>query len=192
MTIFLLFVLIIGIVCLLLFTEAGKSLHKQVKDYNAAKAVKMKEARDNWQNKIYQLEDSRDPQTARNLLEDFKKLFEELKLRPALLGKSGIIERQDIQKAIQLIASICIREPDVIDYITGQMKNYKYIRFMSSSKLEPYHLALKVLEEHPTETRAKQFVLEVGRWNFGNLRKNGATTYDEQAIHNDIKVREKV
>jgi hypothetical protein len=193
MTIFLLLVLIIGIVCFLLFTEAGKSLLKQLQDYNAAKALKMKEARDNWQNKIYQLEDSRDPQTARSLLEDLKKLFQELDLRPTLLGKSGIIERQDIQKAIQLIASICIRETDVIDDITSQMKKYKYMGFMSRSKLEPYHLALRVLDEHPTEPRAKQFVLEVGRWNFGALRKgNAATTYDEQAIANDIKVRERV
>ncbi|MGH7195092.1 MAG: hypothetical protein ACREJM_16385, partial [Candidatus Saccharimonadales bacterium] len=50
-----------------------------------------------------------------------------------------------------------------------------------------YDAALRILENHPGESCCKQLVLEVGRWHLGRGRPNGApTTYDEQALLNDI------
>jgi hypothetical protein len=183
MAVFLLLVLIVGIIYFLFFTEPGKAFLKQIQDSNAARAAQNKAIKDTWQAKILQLEDSRDPQTARELLEEFK----------GVSYPGAVLGRDTCQKTIRIISSICIREPDVIDYITSQITKNKYISFLSAPKVEPYNLALRVLDENPKEPRAKKFVLEVGRWNFGKLREvKAATIYDEQSIHNDIKVREQI
>ncbi len=55
---------------------------------------------------------------------------------------------------------------------------------------EVYDLALKILEKYPKEPRAKTLVLEIGRWHFGKLRSGVPTIYDEQAMQNDIMVRQ--
>ena len=53
-----------------------------------------------------------------------------------------------------------------------------------------YNTALGILARHPEELSLKQYVLDVGRWYFSILRPDGMiTTYDEQAIQNDIIVR---
>lgn len=53
-----------------------------------------------------------------------------------------------------------------------------------------YDKALHILESNPTNSTAKQFVLNVGRWHFSKSRKDGCVTiYDEQRIQNDILAR---
>lgn len=53
-----------------------------------------------------------------------------------------------------------------------------------------YSHALEILEKNPTQKQLKIFSLEVGRWHYGKVRKDGKVTiYDEQATQNDINVR---
>lgn len=55
-----------------------------------------------------------------------------------------------------------------------------------------YDTALELLELNSHVVGLKQFVLDVGRWHYSNLRKDGKLTiYDEQAIQNDILARSK-
>lgn len=53
-----------------------------------------------------------------------------------------------------------------------------------------YHAALLAVEQSKGASKCKTFALEVGRAYFGSMRPDQlATTYDEQAIQNDIGVR---
>jgi hypothetical protein len=53
-----------------------------------------------------------------------------------------------------------------------------------------YRVALENLAAHPHNSSAKEFVLDVGRWHLGRLRKTKkATASDEEAIQHDIMVR---
>jgi len=53
-----------------------------------------------------------------------------------------------------------------------------------------YGNALRLLEAAPDNPALKRLVLQVGRWHFGRSRPGGVpTTYDEQAMLNDITVR---
>ena len=59
-----------------------------------------------------------------------------------------------------------------------------------SDRKRIYNTALEILEDNPSNSSAKQFVLNIGRWHFGKSRQNGRLTfYDEQRIQNDILAR---
>jgi len=53
-----------------------------------------------------------------------------------------------------------------------------------------YKVALDNLAAHPNNASAKEFVLDVGRWHLGRMRKTKkATASDEESIQHDIMVR---
>jgi hypothetical protein len=174
----------IGLPYFLLFSDWAKASRQKSRREGDARGAHRRETGSIWESKILHVGQSRDPQAARELLEEFKNFSPPGKL-------SHIIGKHNSQKMIQVIATACIQDSDLIDYITRQITTNKYRHFLSGRNTEPYNLALRVLDENPQEPRAKKLVLEIGRWNFGKLRKGkGATIYDEQAIHNDLKVRE--
>jgi len=60
----------------------------------------------------------------------------------------------------------------------------------TSRSQRAYDTALGILEAHPESTSARTFALSLGRWHFGRIRPDKkVTTYDEQAMQNDILVR---
>ena len=56
-----------------------------------------------------------------------------------------------------------------------------------------YDAALNIVAAHPESTTARTFALSVGRWHFARSRPDKkVTSYDEQAMQNDILVRSQV
>ncbi len=53
-----------------------------------------------------------------------------------------------------------------------------------------YQYTLKSLEQRPESIPRRTLALGVGRWHYGNVRRNGRPTiYDEEAMQNDIMTR---
>jgi hypothetical protein len=53
-----------------------------------------------------------------------------------------------------------------------------------------YKQSLNILKANPSNLQAKEFVLEIGRWHKGRLRKGKLVTInDKQRRKNDILVR---
>ena len=95
--------------------------------------------------------------------------------------------KPDARDAIQIIAIHA--DPNIRRAIAQSITANKCLAFLNTKRQEPYNLALAVLEANPNPS-TKQFTLEIGRWNLGQLRKGKRPTiYDEQAINNDIAAR---
>jgi hypothetical protein len=93
------------------------------------------------------------------------------------------LTEQEKYSTLLLLLTIFSDNSQLQEFSFAQIKK----GYFASAKA--YALALEVLEKNPKQPKAKQFVLNIGRWHFGKLRKGKVTIYDEQAIQNDIQVR---
>ena len=93
------------------------------------------------------------------------------------------LSKQDKRSTLQTVLSTFVNNSKLQEFAFSQMQQ----GWLPSD--QAYALALQVLAENPDQPKAKQLVLQVGRYHFGKLRKGKVTIYDEQSIQNDIQVR---
>jgi hypothetical protein len=99
------------------------------------------------------------------------------------LSTYNLVEAPKTREVIELLLISRPQDVEIQNYASEKIK-----RGMFRSQ-EAYAMALRILEHHPSEPKAKQFVLDIGRWHFAKIRGGKVTIYDEQAIQNDISVR---
>ena len=123
-----------------------------------------------------------DEQAIQKIAQDFNHLNE---TKPYWRSK-GTLANQIYQDVLQVANSIFSKvSPDSEIY----KSIFDLLLDSAISSQELYDLALRALEANPSNSKAKQLVLKIGRYHFGKLRGGQATIYDEQAIQNDIQVR---
>lgn len=126
----------------------------------------------------------------------FQKLLIHLKVNPTYLSQerfAACVNKAQLLPESLLGSLLDYLDHDPVNPLVQQhfMKCVTHIIFISKEKRQLiYRKALNILENNPSSSIAKQFVLDVGRWHFGKSRKGGRITiYDEQHIQNDILTR---
>ena len=126
----------------------------------------------------------------------FKKLLIHLKVNPTYLSQerfAACVDKAQILPESLLESLLDYLDHDPINPLVQQhfIKCVTHIIFLSTERRKLiYRKALNILENNPSSSIAKQFVLNIGRWHFGKSRKGGRITiYDEQHIQNDILAR---
>jgi len=118
-----------------------------------------------------------------------------------LLGIGGLVlylylatlHAERIRKEFELLMEK-LRDDPVNPVVHGMvlrtLQDTEFAGLTASQSELAYSTALSILAEHPDNVAAATFALAVGRWHFGrNRTEKRPTTYDEQAIQNDILVR---
>lgn len=184
--------LAIGIIFWVFFTPHGKAFARNYNNVQQQKAIAereyLKQAQQAFKKDIEFIRQNsnsikQDPSSQKLAT----RMLDHLKKEVSILGMKNILfnslNSEEKRSTIKLLLS---NFPE-----SSQIQNFAFEQIQKGllPSNQAYTLALEVLEENPSESKAKQFVLQVGRWHFGKLRGGKLTIYDEQAIQNDIQVR---
>ncbi len=182
-----LFPIILAVIALivllwLFLTPSGKALLAKVQAAEEATKARIHQARNNL-TATAKLEDL-DEQKVQKIAQAFR----DLKETKTYWSGRIILATQIYQEVRQSAPSILSK----VSPTSGLHEiAFDFLIGSTISSQELYNLALSALEAHPSEPKAKQLVLKIGRYHFGKLRGGKVTIYDEQAIQNDIQVRAK-
>jgi hypothetical protein len=179
----------VSAVCWVFFTPSGKnaarSYNKQVEQVALAERENLKQAQTEFKEDIELIEKDINSAKTNTLLEEriISNLTKEINVMGIKTIFFSTLALREKLSSLKLLLSTFPNNSHLQDFAFTQMQKPGF------SSGQAYELALEVLAENPGQPKAKQFVLRVGRWHFGKVRKGTATIYDEQAIQNDIQVR---
>ncbi len=186
----------LGVVMLLiwLMTPAGRAFQRAAEIEEENKKKQAKQAEENKKKRVKQAVEQakakvqalqQDPGN-QDLWQDILETLESLPEESVKLGMSDVVV-----PFIRIVALDDHYRSSVALRVIKCLPTSGLSDLDKDTSQQMYDLALEILETYPDQPAFKVFVLQIGRWHFGNVRGGQATIYDEQAIQNDILVRAK-